>query len=78
MAKFRTSSVLMLSSYLEVLVLIVLNPFGRGAVATGYMLSDLQLLPVIVFVLLAEPGAWTYLVPGLIFITIGMLLLEWK
>jgi hypothetical protein len=70
--------VLMLSFYLETLVLKVLTPFGRGAVATGYALSDLQLLPVIIFVLVAVPSTWTYNVPGLLFITVGMLLLEWK
>ncbi len=69
---------LMLSFYLETLVFKVLTQFGRGAVATGYVLSDLQLLPVVVFVLVAVPGSWSYLAPGLIFITIGMLLMEWR
>ncbi len=69
---------LMLSFYLETLVFKLLVPFGKGAVATGFALSDLQLLPVIIFVLIAEPATWTFHVPGLLFITIGMLLLDWK
>jgi hypothetical protein len=69
---------LMASFYLETLVLKLLLPFGRGAVATGYILSDLQLLPVIAFVLITQPGMLGYYLPGLIFITFGMMLLDWK
>jgi hypothetical protein len=69
---------LMASFYLETLVLKILVPFGRSAVATGYILSDLQLLPVIAFVLITQPGMFDFYLPGLFFITFGMMLLDWK
>jgi hypothetical protein len=38
----------------------------------------LQLLPVLFYFLAVDPGSWQIYAPGLVLITIGMALLEWK
>lgn len=71
-------AVLMLSFYFETTMMKLLIPLGKGAVSTGYILSDLQLLPVLAYVLIINPSSWVYYAPGLVIITIGMAFLEWK
>ncbi len=70
--------VLMASFYLETTMMKLLIPLGKGATATGYILSDLQLLPVLAYTLIVNPSSWVYYAPGMVTITIGMALLEWR
>lgn len=69
---------LFLSFYFETIMMKILINFRSGVVATGYILSDLQLLPVMVYFLIVSPGSWQLYVPGLLLVTLGMALLEWK
>ncbi len=71
-------AVLLASFYFETLMMKVLANVGRGAVATGYILSDMQLIPVVVYYLIVNPGAWQTYVPGLLLVTIGLAMLDWK
>lgn len=70
--------VFMASFYLETTMMKMLTPLGKGATATGYILSDLQLLPVLAYAVITNPSSWVYYAPGMIVITVGMALLEWK
>ncbi len=70
--------VLMASFYLETTMMKLLIPLGKGAVSTGYILSDLQLLPVLAYALIINTSSWVYYAPGMFIITVGMALLEWR
>ncbi len=69
---------LFLSFYFETVMMKILTRFRGAIVATGYILSDLQLLPVLFYFLAVDPSSWQVYAPGLVLITIGMALLEWR
>ena len=70
--------VLLASFYLETTMMKVLSLVGRGSVATGYILSDLQLIPVVINFLIVSPGTWQTYVPGLLLVTVGLAMLDWE
>ncbi len=69
---------LFVSFFTETWMMKLLEPFGEGTTSTGYILSDLELLPVMFYAIYEKPSAWFSFVPGMILITIGMILLDWK
>ncbi len=64
--------------FAETWMMKLLEPFGEGTTATGYILSDLELLPVMFYAIYENPSTWFSFVPGMILITIGMVLLDWE
>ncbi|MCL4389038.1 hypothetical protein M1397_00265 [Candidatus Marsarchaeota archaeon] len=68
---------LFVAFYSETVMMKLLVRFSRGVVATGYVLSDLELLPVLVYFLIVNPAEWLSFAPGLVIITVGMVMLEW-
>ncbi len=70
--------ILFASFALETAMMKTLSKAGQGAVATGYILSDMQLIPVLVYFLAANPSAWEMYAPGLLLVTVGLALLDWR
>ncbi|MEM3405021.1 MAG: hypothetical protein QXZ01_01685 [Candidatus Micrarchaeaceae archaeon] len=69
---------LFFSFFAETWMMKLLAPLGEGTVATGYILSDLELLPVMFYAIAINPASWASFVPGMLIITVGMALLDWK
>lgn len=67
---------LLLSFFLDITQIRDLIPVGRSAVSVGYALSDLSLLPILVYALFLYPKSWPSYVPGLVLITIGIILMD--
>ncbi|MEM3280100.1 MAG: hypothetical protein QXR29_02430 [Candidatus Micrarchaeaceae archaeon] len=73
------SSIMLFFSFLaETWMMKLLAPLGEGTVATGYILSDLELLPVMFYAIAINPASWVSFAPGMLVITAGMALLDWK
>lgn len=70
--------VLFLSLFGETIMMNILMPFGHGAVSTGYVLSDMQLVPVLIYSIAINPASWISYTPGIVMIVLGSILLEWK
>jgi len=69
--------ILFLTAWLDATIMKVLLPFGEEAVATGYIISDMQLLPIIIYTIFAFPSEWYLYATGLALVVIGILLLDW-
>ncbi|MGC9157293.1 MAG: hypothetical protein ACP5GD_03880 [Candidatus Micrarchaeia archaeon] len=72
------SLLLFIAFVVETWMMKLLEPFGEGTTATGYILSDFELLPVMFYAIYKNPTTWLSFVPGMILITLGMLLLDWQ
>ncbi|MGC8675924.1 MAG: hypothetical protein ACP5T3_00190 [Candidatus Micrarchaeia archaeon] len=72
------SGILFVAFLAETVMMKLLEPFGEGTTATGYILSDLELLPVMFYAVYLNPSTWLSFVPGMILITAGMALLDWR
>jgi hypothetical protein len=72
------AAALFLSFYGETTMVNMLIPFGQSAVSTGYILASLQLVPVLAYSLLINPGSWASYTPGIALIVIGSVCLQWK
>ena len=68
---------LFLAFFIESVMMKMLGRFNEGAVATGYILSDLQLLPVMAYAIIVQPSSFLGFVPGMAIITLGMIWLDW-
>ena len=71
-------AVLFVSFYGENMMMKILNRAGKGAVTTGYILSDMQLIPIVVYYLIVNPSAWMTYAPGLLLVTLGLAMLDWR
>jgi hypothetical protein len=69
---------LFVSFFAETVLVDLLIPFGRRALSTGYALSSLQLVPVLVYALAMDPSGWLSFAPGMALIVAGSVFLEWK
>ncbi|MGC8649156.1 MAG: hypothetical protein ACP5UN_02980 [Candidatus Micrarchaeia archaeon] len=69
--------VLFFTEWLDATMMKVLNTFGEEAIATGYIISDMQLLPIIVYSIFAFPNTWYIYASGLALIIIGIIFLDW-
>ncbi len=73
---FAVAMALFLSFFGETAMVNMLIPFGKGAVSTGYTLSDLQLIPVLMYSLAINPTYWASYTPGIALIVIGSVFLQ--
>ena len=70
---------LFIAFYLNTTMMKVLQSFNnKTVVATGYIISDLMLLPILIYTLITNPSLWLSYTPGIILIIFGMSFLEWK
>ncbi len=69
---------LFVAFFTESIMMKMLGRFKEGTVATGYILSDLQLIPVMAYAIIAQPSSFIGFVPGMAIIMLGMIWLDWK
>lgn len=69
---------LFVAFFIESIMMKMLGKFREGTVATGYILSDLQLIPVMAYAIIVQPSSVIGFVPGMVIITLGMVWLDWS
>jgi len=75
---FTVGFLLFVSFLLETTMMKALEKFDESVVAKGYILSDLQLLPLLAYAIYTMPSLWYSYTPGMLLITLGMVVIYWR